>query len=40
MWKLCDAHPEWMHEVEVDRPYPGYVNTWKDYTKLTSASPA
>jgi molybdenum cofactor cytidylyltransferase len=40
VWKLCDAHPEWVREVEVDRPYPGDVNTWEDYTKLTSASPA
>jgi molybdenum cofactor cytidylyltransferase len=38
VWKLCDAHPEWMHEVEVDRPYPGDVNTWEDYTKLTTLS--
>ena len=40
VWKLCDAHPEWVHEVEVDRPYPGDVNTWEDYIKLTSAAPA
>jgi molybdenum cofactor cytidylyltransferase len=39
VWKLCDAHPKWVHEVEVERPYPGDVNTWEDYTKLTSASP-
>ena len=36
VWKLCDAHPEWLREVEVDRPYPGDVNTWGDYTKLAS----
>jgi hypothetical protein len=40
MCKLCDAHPEWVYEVEVDRPYPCDVNTWEDYTKLTAASPA
>ena len=40
VWKLCDAHPEWVHEVKVDQPYPGDVNTWEDYTRLTSASPA
>jgi molybdenum cofactor cytidylyltransferase len=40
VWKLCDAHPEWVYEVEVEQPYPGDVNTWEDYTKLTSASPA
>jgi molybdenum cofactor cytidylyltransferase len=40
VWKLCDAHPEWVREIEVDRPYPGDVNTWEDYAKLTSAAPA
>ena len=40
VWKLCDAHPEWVHEVGVDQPYPGDVNTWDDYTSLTSGSPA
>jgi molybdenum cofactor cytidylyltransferase len=40
VWKLCDAHPKWVHEVEVDRPYPGDVNTWEDYSKLISVSPA
>jgi molybdenum cofactor cytidylyltransferase len=40
VWKLCDAHPEWVREVEVDCPFPGDVNTWEDYAKLTSASPA
>jgi len=39
MCKLCDAHPEWVHEVEIDYPYPGDVNTWEDYIKLTSVSP-
>ena len=40
VWKLCDAHPERVHEVEIDHPYPGDVNTWEDYTRLTSVSPA
>jgi molybdenum cofactor cytidylyltransferase len=40
VWKLCDAHPEWVREVDIDRPYPGDVNTWEDYAKLTPASPA
>jgi molybdenum cofactor cytidylyltransferase len=40
VWKLCDAHSEWVREIEVDRPFPGDVNTWKDYARLTSASPA
>ena len=40
VWKLCDAHPEWVSEVKVDQPYPGDVNTWADYTRLTAASQA
>jgi hypothetical protein len=40
MWKLGEAHREWMREIEVNQPYPGDVNTWADYTKLTSVSPA
>ena len=40
VWKLCDTHLAWVHEVEVDQPYPGDVNTWEDYTSLTSRSPA
>jgi molybdenum cofactor cytidylyltransferase len=40
VWKLCDAHREWVHEVKVDQPYPGDINTWADYTRLTAASPA
>jgi hypothetical protein len=26
---------EWVHEVKVDQPYPGDINTWADYTRLT-----
>jgi hypothetical protein len=40
MYKLCDAHPEWVREIEIDQPYPGDVNAWEDYTKLTTALPA
>jgi molybdenum cofactor cytidylyltransferase len=40
VWKLCDAHPDWVYEVEADQPYPGDVNTWADYTRLTEASRA
>lgn len=35
VWKLLDAHPEWVREVTVDQPYPGDINTWEDYAKLT-----
>jgi molybdenum cofactor cytidylyltransferase len=40
VWKLCDAHPEWVREVKVDQPYPGDVNTWADYTRLSAVAPA
>ncbi len=38
VWKLLEAHPEWVREIELDKPYPGDVNTWEDYEKLTSVS--
>lgn len=34
VWKLMEAHPEWVGEVDVDRPFPGNVNTWEDYARL------
>ena len=40
MWKLLEKNPEWVQELEVDRPFPGNVNTWDDYAKLTSDLPA
>ncbi len=40
VWKLLEANREWVQELEVDKPYPGNVNTWDDYTKLTSVLPA
>lgn len=36
VWKLLEAHPQWIAEVEVDRPFPGNINTWEDYAKLVS----
>lgn len=35
VWKLLDAHPEWVREVILDQPYPGDINTWDDYARLT-----
>jgi len=40
VWKLLDAHPEWVREIEVDRPYPADINTWENYASLTSAPPS
>ena len=36
VWKLLEGHPEWVGEVEVDRPFPGNINTWEDYASLSS----
>lgn len=40
VWKLLEAHPEWVREIEIDRPLPGNINTWADYVQLTSVSPS
>ncbi|HEY2991101.1 MAG TPA: nucleotidyltransferase family protein [Candidatus Binatia bacterium] len=37
VWKLLDRHREWVREIEVDKPYPGDINTWEDYVKLAAA---
>ncbi len=38
VWKLLDVHPEWVREIEIDRPFPGDINTLEDYARLTSVS--
>ena len=30
-WKILDRHPDWIHDVAVDRPLPRDVDTWQDY---------
>ena len=30
-WKILDRHPDWIHDVPVDRPLPRDVDTWQDY---------
>lgn len=37
-WRLVDAHPDWVHEVPFDRPYPRGVNTWEDYQALLAGA--
>lgn len=39
-WKITDAHPEWVHRVEVDHPHPPDVNTWQDYEAALSSPPS
>ena len=31
VWKLLEAHPEWIREIELDLPAPSDVNRWEDY---------
>jgi len=31
VWKLLEAHPEWIREIELDLPHPRDLNTWEDY---------
>ncbi len=38
VWKLLEAHPEWIQEIELDLPHPRDVNTWEDYTSLTTGT--
>lgn len=38
VWKLLDLHREWVREVEIDKPYPGDINTWEEYTRLSSVA--
>lgn len=38
VWKLLEAHPQWVREIEMDLPSPADINRWEDYTKLASAT--
>jgi molybdenum cofactor cytidylyltransferase len=38
VWKLLEAHPEWIREFELDLPLPRDVNRWEDYASLTGHS--
>jgi molybdenum cofactor cytidylyltransferase len=40
VWKILEAHPEWLGEVELDEPFPGNINTWDDYSRLSSENVA
>jgi CTP:molybdopterin cytidylyltransferase MocA len=33
-WKILDAHPEWVRDIDVDRPFPNDVDTLQDYETL------
>ena len=34
-WKILDRHPDWVHDVTVDRPIPQDVDTWQDEVGLS-----
>ena len=37
-WKILDRHPDWIDDVEVDRPLPRDVDTWRDYEAVRADS--
>jgi CTP:molybdopterin cytidylyltransferase MocA len=40
-WKILDAHPEWVRDVDVEHAFPEDVNTLQDYeTRLREATPS
>jgi molybdenum cofactor cytidylyltransferase len=38
VWRLLEAHPEWVREIAMDLPSPADINRWEDYTKLSSST--
>ena len=37
VWKLLEANPDWVTEVQLDKLYPCNINTLEDYARLVSA---
>ena len=37
-WKLVDANPDLVQEIEFDLPFPEDINTWDDFERLAGAS--
>jgi molybdenum cofactor cytidylyltransferase len=35
VWKLLEAHPEWIQEIPLDLAPPGDINRLEDYARLT-----
>jgi molybdenum cofactor cytidylyltransferase len=31
VWRLLEAHPEWVREIAMDLPSPADINRWEDY---------
>jgi molybdenum cofactor cytidylyltransferase len=38
VWRLLEAHPEWVHEIEMDLSPPADINRWEDYAKLAATT--
>jgi molybdenum cofactor cytidylyltransferase len=38
VWRLLEAHPGWVREIEMDLPSPSDINRWEDYAKLASTT--
>ena len=38
VWRLLEAHPGWVHEIEMDLPSPADINRWEDYEKSASTT--
>jgi molybdenum cofactor cytidylyltransferase len=36
-WKLVDANPDLVQEIEFDLPFPEDINTWNDFDRLAGA---
>ena len=36
-WKLVDAYPDLVQEIEFDLPFPEDINTWADFERLAGA---
>ena len=36
-WKLIDANPDLVQEIELDLPFPEDINTWDDFDRLAGA---
>jgi molybdenum cofactor cytidylyltransferase len=37
VWRLIEAHPEWVHDIQMDLPSPADINRLEDYLAAGSA---
>jgi CTP:molybdopterin cytidylyltransferase MocA len=36
-WKLVDANPELVQEIQFDLPFSADINTWEDFERVEAA---